>query len=103
MDFDKKTIAAFVLIGLILIFIQTDFYQRHLVPGTKQDKELVPDSPIPPDTPDAADQRSVVSSLTPEPFQFRRPTQEATTPVVPTPVSPDLDLHQACRSCLSPQ
>ena len=32
MDFDKKTLAAIALIGIILIFIQTDFYQKRFMP-----------------------------------------------------------------------
>ena len=32
MEFDKKTILAFLLIGLILIFLQTEFYQKNFLP-----------------------------------------------------------------------
>jgi YidC/Oxa1 family membrane protein insertase len=32
MEFDKKTILAFALIGLILIIMQTEFYQKHFLP-----------------------------------------------------------------------
>src|SRR5512145_1909216 len=37
MEFDKKTILAFLLIGLILILVNTDFYQR-LVYGDLKEK-----------------------------------------------------------------
>ncbi len=33
MDFDKKTISAVLLIGLILILVQTDFYQKNFMPA----------------------------------------------------------------------
>ncbi|MCG8608880.1 membrane protein insertase YidC [bacterium] len=32
MEFDRKTILAFLLIGLILIFLQTDWYQKNFLP-----------------------------------------------------------------------
>lgn len=41
MEFDKKTIFAFILIGVILIFIQTDFYQKHFIP-TRESKSTEP-------------------------------------------------------------
>ncbi len=47
MDFDKKTILAFVIIGLILILIQTDFYKTNFLPPPpettqSQETELTP-------------------------------------------------------------
>lgn len=36
MEFDKKTIFAFLLIGLIFIIMQTDFYQKRFLPKPKQ-------------------------------------------------------------------
>jgi len=35
MEFDKKTIVAFLIIGLILIVLQTDFYQERFLPQSK--------------------------------------------------------------------
>lgn len=35
MEFDKKTIFAFLLIGLILLLIQTEFYQKRFLPQPK--------------------------------------------------------------------
>jgi YidC/Oxa1 family membrane protein insertase len=32
MEFDKKTVLAFVLIGLLMIFLQTDFYKKRFMP-----------------------------------------------------------------------
>jgi YidC/Oxa1 family membrane protein insertase len=51
MEFDKKTIAAFILIGAILIFIQTDFYQEHLVPKNPNNQERQDIPPLTPDQP----------------------------------------------------
>lgn len=48
MEFDKKTILAFVLIGLILIFIQTDFYQKRFLPKPK----IATEQPAPPSPPE---------------------------------------------------
>lgn len=35
MEFDKKTTVAFLIIGLILIVLQTDFYQKRFLPQSK--------------------------------------------------------------------
>jgi len=47
MDFDKRTIFAFVLIGLILVLIQTDFYQKNFLPpqpaGVSSELDSVPE------------------------------------------------------------
>lgn len=42
MEFDKKTILAFILIGLILILIQTGFYQERFMPTPSQPKIVKP-------------------------------------------------------------
>ena len=48
MEFDKKTIFAFVLIGLILVLVNTDFYQR-FVYGDLPKTSSVPISKSPAD------------------------------------------------------
>ncbi|NIR48509.1 membrane protein insertase YidC [candidate division KSB1 bacterium] len=40
MEFDKKTILAFLLIGFVLILLQTEFYQKHFLP--QPTKETAP-------------------------------------------------------------
>lgn len=45
MDFDKKTILAFVIIGLILIFMQTDFYKKNFLPPEPPRQELGQENP----------------------------------------------------------
>jgi len=67
MDFDRKTILAFVLIGLILILVNTDYYQRWLFGG----------KPIP-NAPAAADS----SSFERVPVE---PPQAVAVPTVPVP------------------
>ncbi|MFQ5601789.1 MAG: membrane protein insertase YidC [bacterium] len=55
MEFDKKTILAFLLIGLILIVLNTDFYQKNFLPkppqksteSSEHPKELQKESVVP--------------------------------------------------------
>ena len=57
MEFDRKTILAFVLIGVLLIFVNTDFYQKQMLgdmpkpPAADSTAIKQPDiSPAPPET-----------------------------------------------------
>lgn len=65
MEFDKNTILAFLLIGLILIFINTDFYQENFMPK-------------PPPTPSA--QESGSEQRPSEKAESPRETEPAVTP-----------------------
>ena len=47
MEFDKRTILAFLLIGLILIFLQTDFYKKNFLPPPQPPQEIEAPVPIP--------------------------------------------------------
>ena len=64
MEFDKKTIMAFLIIGLILIVLQTDFYQKRFLPQSK---------PVP---------MEQQSERMESPTQSPKETQEQRTPVV---------------------
>ncbi len=72
MEFDKKTIFAFVLIGLILVLVNTDFYQR-IVYGDlpKKAPVTVPKTPSEktPSAADAPSERDAFSSSALEPAE----------------------------------
>ncbi len=58
MEFDKKTILAFALIGLILIIMQTDFYQKRFLPK--------PENKVPPVT-ERSEPTGELAATTPPP------------------------------------
>lgn len=74
MEFDKKTIVAFLIIGLILIVLQTDFYQERFLPQSKSlpTEEQPAGTNMPTESPSRTQEKSsaVISS------QMREATSE---------------------------
>lgn len=65
MEFDKKTIFAFILIGLILIFIQTDFYQKHFVPAPQKKNIEPPEKSLTSEPATISEEQGPKQSITP--------------------------------------
>ncbi len=76
MQFDKKTILAFLIIGLILIVLQTDFYQKRFLPQPK---------PVP------MEQQSERMEF---PTESPKETQEKRTPVVSSQIEKQEDREE---------
>ncbi|MFQ5752030.1 MAG: membrane protein insertase YidC, partial [bacterium] len=83
MEFDKKTILAFLLIGVIFIIMQTDFYQKRFLPPPEE-------KPFP----EAVDKSQPPADLEPEELQ-----QSVTEPVaVPSKESARVSRYESLLS-----
>lgn len=71
MEFDKKTILAFLLIGVIFIIMQTDFYQKRFLPPPQK-------KPLPEAVEDR--QTGAQKPVSSEPEELQRPIIESVAP-----------------------
>ena len=84
MQFDKKTVIAFLLLGAVLLLVQTPFYQKTFFPNAyrarmerKQQKELMPQAEEEqiediPQEPEPAETKRSEAQVTPKTSRFNR-------------------------------
>jgi len=84
MEFDRKTILAFVLIGLILVLVNTNFYKRMVYGDLPQEQPIESTRPIQPDSTTESLRDNTTTEI---------PTVAATVPKAESPVVAKPDEH----------